>query len=185
MATEEQTQQANGAGAERRRRRHPLDHRQPDRQDLRGRDHRRDDQGDGPAPDQGQRGRLRDDDLRPRVHQHGVVPLVDHLHRRRGGDPPAPRLHDRGPLREVELPRGRLPARLRRAADRRAARPLGLRRHPPHLRPRGHEGASSRASATTPTRWGSCSPASARCRPSTRTRRRSTTRRSATWRRSG
>ena len=43
----------------------------------------------------------------------------------------------------------------------------------------------SRASATTPTRWGSCSPRSARCRPSTRTRRRSTTTRSATWRRSG
>ena len=51
---------------------------------LRARDHRRDDQGDGPAPDQGHRGRLRDDGLRPRLHQHGLVPLGDHLHRRRG-----------------------------------------------------------------------------------------------------
>ena len=41
------------------------------------------------------------------------------------------------------------------------------------------------ASATTRTRWGCCSAASARSRPSTRTRRRSTTRPSATWRPSG
>ena len=39
---------------------------------------------------------------------------------------------------QVLVPRGRLPARLRAAADRVAARALELRRHPPHLRPRGH-----------------------------------------------
>ena len=37
------------------------------------------------------------------------------------------------------LPRGRLPADLRRAADREAARALELRHHPPHLRPREHQ----------------------------------------------
>ena len=44
---------------------------------------------------------------------------------------------------------------------------------------------SSRPSATTPTRWGCCSPGSARCRPSIRRPSTSTTPRSATWRRSG
>ena len=44
------------------------------------------------------------------------LPQRDHLHRRRGGHPPAPRLLDRGAVREVDLPRGRLPARARRAA---------------------------------------------------------------------
>ena len=118
---------------------HALDHRQPHRRVLRGRDHRRDHPHDGPAPDQGQRGRLRDDGLRPGLHQHRLLPLGDHLHRRRGGGPPAPRHPDRAALREVDLPRGRLPADLRRAADRGPARALGLRRHPPHLRPRGHQ----------------------------------------------
>jgi hypothetical protein len=42
---------------------------------------------------------------------------------------------------------------------------------------------SCRASATTPTRWGCCSPGSARSRPSTPTPSTSTIRRSATWRR--
>ncbi len=42
-------------------------------------------------------------------------------------------------LRALELPRGRLPARLRGAADRGPARALGLRHHPSHLRPRGHQ----------------------------------------------
>ena len=87
-------------------------------------------------------------------------------------------------LREVDLPRGRLPAHLRRAAHPGAARRVDLRDHPPHLRPREHQEASWRASATTPTRWGCCSPPSARCRPSTRTPRRSTTSPSSTWRRS-
>ena len=38
------------------------------------------------------RGRLRHDDLRPGVHEHGLLPLGDHLHRRRGRNPAAPRL---------------------------------------------------------------------------------------------
>ena len=71
------------------------------------------------------RGRLRADGLRPGVHEHGLLPLGDHLHRRRGGDPPAPRLLDRAALRALELPRGRLPARLRRAADRRRSSSAG------------------------------------------------------------
>ena len=36
--------------------------------------------------------RLRPDGLRPGVHEHRVLPLGDHLHRRRGRDPRAPRL---------------------------------------------------------------------------------------------
>ena len=137
MAADRRTD--GGVATAEERQRHADGHRQPHRQDLRARDHRRHRQGDGPAPDQGPRGRLRDDGLRPGVHQHGLVPVGDHLHRRRGRDPPAPRDPDRAALRAVELPRGRLPARLRRAADRAAARALGLRHHPPHLRPRGHQ----------------------------------------------
>ena len=71
----------------------------------------------GPPPDQGRRRRLRPDDLRPGVHEHRVVPLGDHLHRRRRGHPRVPRLPDRAARRAVDLPRGRLPARPRRAAD--------------------------------------------------------------------
>ncbi len=82
-------------------------------------------------------GRIRHDGLRPGLHQHGRVPLGDHLHRRRCRDARTPRLLDRAALRALHLPRGRLPADLRRAAHRAAARPLDLRHHPPHLRPRG------------------------------------------------
>ena len=39
-----------------------------------------------------------------------------------------------------------------------AARALGLRHHPPHLRPRGHQAVPRRGSATTPTRWACCWP---------------------------
>ena len=139
--TKEQRERARDPAGRRRDRgrgchRHPLGHRQPDRRELRDRDHRRDREGDGLPPDQGLRGRLRADDLRPGVHQHGVVPLGDHLHRRREGHPPAPRDPDRAALRAVDLPRGRLPPDLRRAAHPGAARALALRRHPPHVRPR-------------------------------------------------
>ena len=51
----------------------------------------------------------------------------------------APRDPDRAALGEEHLPRGRLPPGLRRAADAGPARPLDLRRHAPHLRPRGHQ----------------------------------------------
>ena len=40
---------------------------------------------------------------------------------------------------QVQLPRGGVLPRLRRAADEAAARALGVRRHPPHVRPRGHQ----------------------------------------------
>ena len=54
---------------------------------------------------------------------------ADHLHRRRQGHPPVPRLPDRAARGEEQLPRGRLPARARRAADQGAARRLGARDH--------------------------------------------------------
>ena len=55
-----------------------------------------------------------------------------HLHRRRRRHPALPRVPDRAARREVDLPRGRLPADLRRAADRRAAgatSPRQIQRH--------------------------------------------------------
>ena len=109
--------QGNGAG--------PRDtltrHRQPHGRDLRAADHRRHGPRDGPAPDQGRRGRIRDDVLRPGVHEHGLVSQRDHLHRRRRGHPAAPRLPDRAAVRALDLPRGRLPADQRRAARRRSS----------------------------------------------------------------
>ncbi len=137
MATEQQTSSAadGGGAATGSESLTVTDNRTGETYELAGR--RRDRARDGPAPDQGLRGRIRADVLRPGLHQHRLVPLGDHLHRRRGGDPPAPRLLDRAALRALHLPRGRLPAGLRRAAHRAAARALDLRHHPPHLRPRG------------------------------------------------
>ena len=86
-----------------------------------------------------ERGRLRPHDLRPGLHEHRVVPERDHLHRRRGRRARAPRHPDRGAVRELELPRGRLPAGARRAADQGRARLLGAHDRPPHLRAREHQ----------------------------------------------
>ena len=67
---------------------------------------------------------------------------------------------------QQQLPRGRLPADLRRAADEGAARRVGAttsRSTPSCTRT---SRSSWRASATTRTRWACCSRRSARCRPS-------------------
>ena len=56
---------------------------------------------------------------RPGFRQHRVLHVGDHLHRRRRGHPALPRLPDRPARREVVVPRGVLPADLRRAAHRR------------------------------------------------------------------
>ena len=61
------------------------------------------------------------------------------LHRRRGGRARVPRLSHRGPLRARHLPRGRVPAHPRRAPHPAAARRLGSRGDPPHLRAREHQ----------------------------------------------
>ncbi len=66
--------------------------------------------------------RLRPDGLRPGVHEHGLLPQRDHLHRRRRRHPPAPRLPDRAALRALQLPRGRLPADQRPPAHPQPAR---------------------------------------------------------------
>ena len=68
---------------ERVRRRDPHGHRQPDRCELRAPDRGRNDPGHRSSPDQGRRRRLRPHDLRPGVHEHGVVSKRDHLPRRR------------------------------------------------------------------------------------------------------
>ena len=122
------------------RARHAVRHRQPHRSQLRDRDHRRHGALDRLPPDQGRRRRLRADDLRPGVHEHRVVSLGDHLPRRRGRRPRVPRLPDRAARRAVDLPRGRLPARPRRAAHGRAARGVDRRDHDPHLRARERQG---------------------------------------------
>ena len=119
---------------------HADDHRQPHRQDLRGPDRGRHDPRHRAAQDQGRRRRLRAHDLRPGVHEHGVVSLVDHLHRRRQGDPRVPRLPDRAARREVHLPRGRLPADQRRAPDADGARRVDAPDHDAHVRAREHQG---------------------------------------------
>ena len=112
---------------------------QPHGPDLRAPDDRRDRAGDGPQADQDRR-RLRVDGLRPRLHEHRLLPQRDHLHRRRGRDPPAPRLPDRAAVRAVQLPGGRLPDHQRHAADADPARGLGRGDHDPHVRAREREG---------------------------------------------
>ena len=107
---------------------------------LRGPDPGRDDQGDRPPPDQDRGGRLRPHDLRPRLHEHGLVQEPDHVHRRRQGHPQLPRLPDRAARGAEQLPRDRLPAPERRAADQGAVRRLGGQGHDPHLRPRERQG---------------------------------------------
>ena len=108
---------------------------------------------------------------RPRLRQHGLVPQRDHVHRRREGHPALPRLPDRGAGREGDVPRGRVPADRRRAADaeqqldavhaaRSATTPCSTRT----------SGASSSAARRTRTRWRPARRPSARWRPSTRTR---------------
>ena len=77
--------------------------------------------------------------LRPRLRQHRLVPQLRHLHRRRQGDPRVPRLPHRPAGREVELPRGRLPAQPRRAAHQGRVRRVGARDHLPHVRARERE----------------------------------------------
>ena len=56
------------------------------------------------------------------------------------GHPRVPRLPDRAAGGEVDLPRGRLPAGPRRAADHGAAGRLDARDHAPHVRAREHQG---------------------------------------------
>ena len=94
----------------------------------------------------------------------------DHLHRRRQGHPPLPRLPDRAARRAEHLPRDRVPAPERRAADEGRAAPVRARGHVPHVRARERQEAHGRASATTRTRWGCSSAWSRRSARSTRRR---------------
>ena len=108
--------------------------------DLRAADRGRHGARERPAPDQGRSRRIRDDVLRPGVHEHRLVSQRDHLHRRRRRHARAPRLPDRAALRALDLPRGRLPADQRRAAEQGRARGLGRRDHDPHVRARERQG---------------------------------------------
>ena len=95
--------------------------------------------------------------LRPGVRQHRGRQVGHHLHRRRRRHPALPRLPDRAAGREVDVHRGQLPADLRRAADRRAARrrsPTEIQRHTHAAR--GPASGSSTASRATRTRCRCC-----------------------------
>ncbi len=140
MSTETQAGSTDAQTNGRRSGRRAHGHRQPHRADLRAADHRRHGARHRPAPDQGRPRRIRADVLRPGVHEHGVLPQRDHLHRRRRRDPPAPRLPDRAALRALHLPRGRLPADQRPAAQRGRAAGLDRRDHDPHVRARERQG---------------------------------------------
>src|SRR6266508_5715910 len=86
--------------------------------DLRGgRRGRHGDPRDRPAPDQGRRERVRPDELRPRVHEHGIVQERDYLHRWRQGHPALPGLSYRAARRGCDVPGGGVAAAQRRAAD--------------------------------------------------------------------
>ena len=92
------------------------------------------------------------------------------------GHPRIPRLSDRAAGREVDLPRGRLPARPRPSAQPARSSTSGRTRSRSTRSCTRTSRSSCRASATTPIRWGCCWPPSARSRPSTPRRTRSRTR---------
>ena len=167
------TDVANGSGAETLTR-----HRQPDRHDLRAPDRRWNHPRHRSSPDQGRRRRLRAHDLRPRVHEHGVVSKRDHLPRRRQGDPALPRLPDRA-ARRARAASSRSPTCWSTASCRpgRSSTP-GCTRSPITPSCTRTCARSCRASATTPTRWGCCSRASGCSARSTPRRRTSRTRES-------
>ena len=141
MSTETQAGSSEAPGERPPRRRRAHGDRQPHRPDLRAADRGRHRPRDRTAPDQGRSRRIRADVLRPGVHEHRLVPQLDHLHRRRGGHPPAPRLPDRAALRALVLPGGRLPADQRPTCRTQTElRGLDRRDHDPHLRARERQG---------------------------------------------
>ena len=74
---------------------------------------------------------------RPGLHEHRLVRVADHLHRRRRGHPALPRVPDRAAGRALHVPRGRVPAHPRRAADAERARRVRGAGQPPHAGARG------------------------------------------------
>ncbi len=121
-----------------------LRRRPPDGQDVRASDRQRNGPRDGLPADEDRAGRLRPDVLRPGIPEHGILHEPDHLHRRRQGNPALSRLSDRGPRREVLVPRGRLPPALRRAAEPERVRGVDQEHHVPHHDPRVAEEAHGR-----------------------------------------
>ena len=69
--------------------------------------------------------------IRFRLRQHRQHAQRDHVHQRRGGDPPLPRLPDRAARDEEHVPGDLLPGPARRATDAGATRQL----HEPHHQP--------------------------------------------------
>ena len=187
MATEQQSSSRSRRRRGRHRLRDPDGHRQPHRQDLRAADHGRHD------PRRWTCARSRSTrttsgcmSYDPAFTNTASCRSRDHLHRRRRGrssNTAATRSSSSASTRtylEVAylLIFGELPT----AGP---ARALGLRHHPPHLRPRGHQAALRGLPLRRPPDGDAARRRSARSRPSTRTPSRSTTRKSATWRRSG
>ena len=75
---------------------------------------------------------VRDVHLRPGVPVDRELQLGDHLHRRRQGNPPLPRLPHRAARAALRLPRGVLPALVRRASQPQAEGRVRRHRHAPH-----------------------------------------------------
>ena len=155
-------------------------------QTLRAADHRRHDPGRGAAPDQGRRGRLRADVLRP------GVPRTPPPAAARSPGSTATRAScgtaaSRSSSSASTAPISRSPTCWSSASCRPQDQLDGVdpRHHASTPTSTRTSRSSSRASATTRTRWGCCSPRSARCRPSIPRPSTSRTRRSATSRRSG
>ena len=113
-------------------------HRQSHRPNLRGPRVRGYSTGHGPPPDQGLGRRLRPNDVRPGLHEHGRLSERHHVHRRRPGHPALPRLSHRAAGRAVDLSRGGVPPDRGRAADQDAAPRVDGSGEVPHLRPHQH-----------------------------------------------
>src|SRR6266550_3460337 len=78
------------------------------------------------------------------------MPQRHHVHRRRQGHPPLPRLSDRAACGEEHVSRDRLPAAPWRAADGGGARRVGLSGDAPHDHPRKHQEVHRRLSSRRP-----------------------------------
>ena len=75
--------------------------------------------------------------LRPGLHRHRQLQVGDHLHRWRRRRAAVPRLSDRAAGQALQLPRSRLPADERRAADQGRVRQVRARSHASHDDARG------------------------------------------------
>ena len=130
--------------------RHDHHHRQSQWPPVRNPHQERHDSRHRSAQDQDRRAGFRDDELRSRLHQYGVLHQQDYFHRRRQRHPSLSRLFDRRAGGKEHLSRDRLPDSPRRAAHAAAAQGLDLPHHAPHVHSREHQEISRRLSLRRP-----------------------------------